>query len=509
MQVSTKHAHESEVFSNFSGGVNRSVPPFLIGQNDLYDATNFYYDTTTGYLMTRPGLKKYSTAALPGKVIGIYPFVKAGVMTVIAACDDRRLYYLDGNKAPQVIGAVQLSGIGRPSFATMAAKLAVASGGVGQTWDGNLAGGLVNNNSAVYQTFLSSFGKKDGPRILAVGDQTNLDRLTLSASKDPTDFDITLLNENNAKYVDSGYLDGSIATAVAVFRGDIFVFKRTPNGEARNVYILRNMADASAYWSSQPLSGDYGPINPFFLKELFKSLYFVDIEGPKRIDAVLNAADVLYDPNEAGAKIAGNMRPFIAADGFSIYDKAFGLWMIKPTLNSESFYCMDIGQDRWTWIQFAVNITAGEYCGGQMLFGDDQGWIYQYDTASWLDDGKVYPMTAETKWFKNNIKFREMAKEKYLAIVGIQAGQLLFGPKVQGVVKYEKPYNFGATWWDWPTVNALTPEQWNESLTKTVFSLVIDHNVSSGDYLSFYISVQNGLCALASVSANTAIVGKP
>jgi len=505
MKVSTKHEREwSGVLTSFQGGLDRSKPPFLMDGENLYDMTNFFYDPKTGYPTTRPPLKKYSASASGSgsPINGIFEMVIGGASTVLLTCEDGKIYYLDVNLDPQLIGS--LTGSARPSFDQMNGKAVICSGGVLQTYNGTT---LVSTTSPT-MSYISSHAKKDIARIIGCGNSTFTDRVYLSGSNDPANWTFNASPESDAKYFDAGYKDGLDSFGLASYMGDVFVFKKVPARGRRATYRAI-IIDTSANWSCRPLSSSHTSLSPHFIIEA-GDVYFMDAEGPKRLSAVPSISEFPFAIEPYASNIAGELRTFLSTDGFSIYDQAFGIIMTKPAKNSELFYCMDLQGMRWNYFKFGVNIQSGCFINGKMIFGATDGFLYEYDmTGETNDEGLFYP-SIETKWFDIDFMLRNQSKEKYLSIIGITAGSLSFMPKERGEAKYEFAVTkeFGEDWWSWPVVNSITPEQWTESLTKIKFDYLRDNNRVSADQLSFQITVTSGMCALGQLSARIAEVGR-
>lgn len=502
MQIGSKHKNEWEgILTDFSGGVDRSRPPFLIDAQYLYNATNFYYDPATGYPTVRPGLKKYSSAAAPGGVNGIYELVIGGVSTIVLSCEDQKLYSLDGSIAPLEIGT--LTGSERPMFATLAAKLVVASGGKIQTSDGvTLTPAVTSPDSKIIMDSI----RKSSARVAVAGAGGNPDRVTRGGTNDPTDWN-TAGTEDNAKYLDAGYQDGMDISGLATYRNETFIFKRTPTKSRRAIYRT-NLSAESSTWYCWLFSESATALSPHLLIEVGGDVFFADIEGPKRLTTVENVGDMPWRVMPYGSRISGEMSRFLSTDGFMFYDPVFRIIMIKPTKNSEQFYCVDPGGERWTYFEYVPNILCGRYIGGRMLFGAADGYIYEYDTTSDTDDGFVYSKTLETKWFDLNTGYRNVLKDKYLNVIGITAGSLQWAVKVKGEQKLIKTINFSEAWWSWARVNATLLENWTELLTKTMSNIFRDKRPVSADQFSVVIDVTSGLCSIGQLGGRVAVEGR-
>ena len=504
MIIGSKHQSEWQgILTDWSSGLDRSRPPYLIDDTALFNAINFYYDPVTGYPTTRPGLKKWSAAAMPAGVIGVFEAIIGGVSTVVAVCEDQKLYAMDGSNTPQPVGSV--AGAERPSFQMMNGKLVLCTGGIQST-------DLVTIGAKVTDfTYIADFEKGVAmdayARILGVGDPANLERFGMSKVKDPDNWTYAAAPEDDAKRIDIGYLNGCAAVGLAPFMGDVFVFKRSPYSGRREIYRVIMTDAASANWSVRRVTRSASTLSPHFVVEV-GDVFFMDLEGPKRLSRVEGFGDMPYVVDPYGSRIAGELSQYLQPDGFSIYDPVRRLMMVKPTKNSTSFYCVDAYNERWTYFAFGPNIQSGAYCQGKMLFGAADGWIYEYDPASYQDDGAQYSMVLETKWFDLSPLFLNILKNLYLNVVGITGGSLTLSVKVAGQTKMSKVYDFAEAWWSWDLVNSITPEDWTESLTKTLSGYVRDNRPVSADQFSVEVTVTQGLCAIGQLGGRIATTGR-
>jgi len=490
--------------TRFLGGLNKALPPHVIDAEDIIDATNFYYKPENGFLTTREGIKRNSTAAAPGSVVGVYSFVYAGTEKKLIVTDEtpQKLYYMNGLEEPIYI--MDLSGSERPSFATINDICYIATGGVLDWYDGTNTG----QTTSPSMNFITDHAKASAARIIGCGNSTLRDRLFLSGVNDGQMWTFDSTDESKAQYIDAGYKDGLDLVGVGTYYGDAFLFKKGPSASTKGIYRA-SISNALAQWACPRFKQFNTVLSPHMLKEVSDGLLFIDREGPKLLQNIVSNADIHYDITPAMMKIAGEMARYVSTDGFIIIDPLKMLAMVKPSKNSGVFYVMDIVNKRWTYFKYGVNIQSGAFCGGKMLFGATDGYLYEYDETLSQDNGIAYAMTAESKWFDSAL-YDQLMKEKYLDILGLSqadgAGVMIL--KVKGAAKHNKPFTFTAGWWDWATVNAIDPSAWTEELTKTPISTVSSNHVVGGDYISVAVSITSGLCSLSQFGARVAITGR-
>ena len=166
-----KHLEEG-LFSvdNFTGGINVAVPRALIADNECEWIENLFFDPNDSRLLTRWPLDAYSNTAISGDhaINGLYYWNGEWLLAA-----NQTLYYLDNNKDPQSIGA--LNGTNPPTFQPFNDVLIVASGGTIQQLSQARAWGDVSNG--VKGTFVMI---KDS-RVVVSGDPDNPSRVHQSA----------------------------------------------------------------------------------------------------------------------------------------------------------------------------------------------------------------------------------------------------------------------------------------------------------------------------------------
>lgn len=509
MKVSTKHSKEfAGILTRFLGGLNKTMPPHAIEDEQLIDATNWFYDPATGYLTTREGLKRFSSSALAGEVDGVFEYVDAvGTIKTLVTTSEapQKLYYMNGAE-PVFIG--NLTGIKRPSFAVINGVCIIASGGRLQAYDGaNLKEITVANGysaDAPVLDFITDASARNAARIVGCGNAAYRDRMNLSGINDGTYWVQNASPDTDAKYIDAGYRDGLALVGIGMFQGDAILFKRTESGSHRALYRAVINGE-SANWSCPQYRRLHSALSPHLIREVGDGLLFVDTEGPKMLTlAQLPTTDIPYDISPAARPIAGEMAKVASLDGFMIIDPVKMIAMVKPQKNHEFFYCMDFFGKRWTYFRYGVNIQSGAYVGGRMLFGGADGWLYEYDPNVYTDAGTAYTMTAESKWFNIFPLMEELVKEKYVDLVGLSDGSGTITVKVKGALSYSVPFAFTQGWWDWDVVNALAPEEWTEELQKTPIYEIEDTEDVEGDFMSISISISTGRCSLSHLAARIA-----
>jgi hypothetical protein len=478
------------------GGLNKALPPHAIEDEQLVDATNFYYAPDTGYLTSREGLKRYSTAEV-GPIHGIYDYVNDGVSLPLLVTEDQKLHYLDANLLPNEVGAI--TGAERPSFGTINNVCAIASGGAIQSYDGAALAAPAGGPSL---DFITDLSKRDVARIIGCGNTTYRDRMFACGVNDLTNW--AGATEADAKYIDVGYKDGLDLIGIAQLFSYTMLFKKGPNASHRSIYNANLTGDSSA-WSCPRYRRLHSALSPHLIAEIGDGILAVDVEGPKIISPAEQPTDAIpFSISPATRTIAGEIAAAAAEDGFIVIDPVKQIAMVKPSKNSSIFYCMDLIGKRWTYFRFGVNIQCGAYVGGKMLFGAADGYVYEYDSSLSTDNDVSYAMTVESKWFNIFAMFDELVKEKYIDMLGLSDGTGTLTVKVRGALKYSTPFSFTQGWWDWPTVNALTPAEWTEDLEKSPMFTLDNVEVVEGDYMSIALSIANGRVALSHLAARIA-----
>jgi hypothetical protein len=418
----SKPQNWSLVLEKLDGGVNYSVPPESIADNELSGALNFVYDPNTYRLMHRPGVSRYSGTVLPGS--GTQLHVKgtfySSILDKELVVANSTLYYLDGSKNPQSIGA--LTGSGYPVFLDFNSKCLVASGGVLQSTDGTTISSVSN------APILSKIFHKDG-RVFGIGDTSNPHRLWGSGPGDETDWDSVA---GNAIYVDIENKVGEKIINAEVYKDAIIVFKGI---QQRGVFAVV-VPDGQYYaWYVKVLSTVSSVLNNRCCLQEENDLFFLDTTGFRSLVGVTQFGDIEQDP--IGYKINSTILPTIDADyAFMVKNPYYNFTMIKYA-DVQTCYAYNHLKKAFLPIQFtSLKPHSACYKEGDKVFliGMDDGFVYKMETSVYTDNAVAVTSLIKTKKFtgKGGSRYYEILKQVVFDYEGLASGTATLSAIIDG-----------------------------------------------------------------------------
>lgn len=418
-QVSSKHrAEDTIVFSDFTGGINYSVPPDVIADNELSGALNFFYDPNTFRLKNRPGLSLYSESALPtsNPVTGGF---FSSILNLDLLTDSTTLYKFDSENAPVVIDT--LTGSERPYFIDFNGKVLVASGGVIQATDGTNLPNVSNAPSS--KKIMTYMG-----RVVSAGDPSYPHRLSFSAPGDETDWDSV---NGSGLYFDVALGVGDGITDFNIIGDDIIIFKGI---QEKGIYrlVLPNIVSGTGFDAAyiKEESKVNSSVNFSTSSQVGNDLLFLDNHGVKSLISTQKYGDIEQD--ETGRKINSVISTLIdKTKAFVVKNPAYSQIWIKYA-DQPTIYVYHWVLKAFLVIQFqGLTMLSAWYHEeeGILLIGMNDGNVYKLDNGLFTDNGTAVPAHLYFRRVRilTNLKtlgtlYRKLLKQTIIDYEGISAG---------------------------------------------------------------------------------------
>ena len=403
----TRHANGTlTTFSDFTGGLNLSIAPESIGNNELSAADNFEFAPDTGTLRTRGGLSALYT--FPRDIDGFIPI--SGGVTLVKAGETLWRWNLtsgigtgrDLSEHDSVYDKPPANEFWGDSFQVLAAF-------GGKLWmserNGDFApvAGRGNPPAKVERLFV-----REGRVFVA---ETGSDTLRASGVGDPSNW--LEDTDMDSVSVEVGYKDGCDIAAAVEFAGEIIVFK-APSGrpEWGRVYRLQgNYPD----WSVRLYSRGVSAWNQKSVVSIPNDVLFLSRDGLMSLGTVTEYGDLRM--GWAGSKVNSALAPTLS--------KNCRLWHLPGR------------HQAW----------ASSGSGGAV-------WVYHYQTGAWtkftfggtaravFDDGggKTYIGIGNTLYVMNDGTPCERPASVALGTI-VRRGQIL----IKGIIAgYEAGENAAA-----------------------------------------------------------------
>ena len=332
MKLASKHSGVRLLqLSDFTGGINLAVPPEALAPNECQSLVNFEYDYVTGILKTRDGLEKL--ASLNTEIDQLYYAKNLDVLLVSSA---GKLYKFNNDNTFTLLGS--LSGTKIPIFTEFGNKVLIASGGNLQSYDGISLTTITTSPLCDYvnvqygRVILSKEGQ-DYLYFSGVGDETNW-------NFSGTDADALMLQV--------GYKDGGNILAVKMLNKDIIVFK-----DNNRIY---RVVGAYPGWAVYEITRKAGTLSRLSATEVGNNIAFVDWDGVKSLDTVIEYGDVKVAG--LGEKINVWLKKNLNVPQIRIWHifKKAQVWVKGQ--NDKVIYVFHLGSKAWSLFQFYKNVNA-------------------------------------------------------------------------------------------------------------------------------------------------------
>lgn len=282
MRRGAKHASVQPLELRLTGGLNYSPSPADIADNECTRADNVIYDPETDKLITRPGTKCLSSAAITkGIKIGYY-YKNAAAGYHVAAGNGKLYKFNAGTSVYDEIGALSDTTT-VPSFVTFNGKLLIADGGSGiRTWDGTTYTTMATSPPANALGVIKN-------RVVA-NSVSDLDMVYLSGPEKESDWDTV---GGSAVGIRAGYGDLLTVNGFAALQDDLIVSKYAAH--QKSLYRLNVASGTTTDWYCIPISDKNCAANNRSMISIWNGIYFVDMNGFKSLMGTQKYGDIQID----------------------------------------------------------------------------------------------------------------------------------------------------------------------------------------------------------------------
>lgn len=382
--------------NGFGGGINHQLPATDIEDSQLVDALNMELDRRQS-LRSRPGVKRISTSS-PGTAITAlhYYRLSGGTASVLASTAAGPVYQMSvgGGNIVLASGALTLPVSADWHWVTFKDK-AIGVNGSTNLGEANpveksgVGGNVIAHATAPRGRLIAVWNSR-----LFIVDAGSPNVLKWSAINSDTDWTTTgILGTGSANV---GGDEGDAITAMVVFAGNLWLFKRT------RIYVLSAGSPVvdSSQWDLRLYANGAGCISPYSIQQIGDDLVFLSDEGILSLRSVAELENTRKSPLSALIpELASLSRATTRYLSAALPDKG-QYWVVVPFgLTSSTLdvaWVMDYsrlpvnGQISWTRFDGAVVGTAYTTVldGGQprLYIGTADGTILRYaDDGVWAD----------------------------------------------------------------------------------------------------------------------------
>jgi len=394
MKLGTKHNGTRIVhFTDFSGGLNHTLPPEALAENECVVLLNWEYDFSSGVLKTRDGTKKL--ASLGSNIDQLF-YAKNLDLLLVSSGTKLYKYNFDGTFTE--LG--NLSGDKIPVFVEWGNKVLIASGGNLQSTNGSALTTI--DTSPVCDYVNVQYGRvivsKQGDDYLywsGIGDETNWN------------FEGT---DSDAIKLEVGYKDGGNIIAVKMLSKDVIVFK-----DNRRIY---RVVGVYPNWAVYQVSEDSGLLSRLAAVEVGNLIIFMDRGGMRSLNTVFEYGDIKV--RDIGEKVNRWLKEFTP--------EAVRIWHVKPKgqawvriKNSEFVYVFHYYNGAWTAFKFPKKCCAVTWIENTVYLALENE-LYRMDSTLTDDDGEDIQARLITKRIHPSRQF--LLKKGKMFYQGISLGTM-------------------------------------------------------------------------------------
>lgn len=377
MRRTSKHAGRQVQFFGFTGGLNLAQAPEQIGEQELQECENFWYEPNGKRLVGRGGLSE-ACATFDAQVRELFYDVDTNLLFVFLD-NGQAFYMLDNGASVRHIGTVTGSAV--PCCEKFMNKLWVASGGKLQHYDFSESGSLqLVTDSPLCDRLFVRFGRLG---LTMSGD----DRCSFSGIGDGSYWVENTNDASAMQWLDVGYGDSGDIVAVVPLSTDLMFLKS--NGM---VYQLSGINDPNAWVVNQIASNtDIRGLNA--ATNIGNGVVFVSERGLKSLQATMDYGNI--NSTDMGDK-------FNCLITRSMYNpRVFNLkrrstLLIRPTNDWSFFVAFNYAIGAATVLRFGMPVHSVVETDNELYVASGKG-VYRWHDEYTTDAGIPIQYKLSTK----------------------------------------------------------------------------------------------------------------
>lgn len=375
-------AHDLRIITlaDFSGGINTSVAPQFLQDNEFQKLKNFEYDFNK--LVTRGGLSK-PLATYPLDIKSV--FYNDATRTYLVVLSNGTVYEEDLSNLHSDVG--KLTGSGNPVYCRFDGKVFIASGGLLQYFDYVQHSLITIEGSYLCDNVFERFGRlvvshkgDDNLYYSSVGDA-----ISDVAWKENTN------DDSSAKWIEIGYKDDGDILSVLPIGGDIAIFKT--NGR---VYTL---SGEYPNWNVTLVGDNSDVYNADAISVLGSTIAFVSKSGLRTLETVATYGN--FTINEIGRRFNRTLATNLHEPKLYNIIRKRQLIICPNTTESNKLFCFQYDLGAGIEFEFSVPIADMVDTQDDVIIASGKSlyrWSREYET----DNGKAINQEIQTKEYTSS-----------------------------------------------------------------------------------------------------------
>lgn len=374
-------AHELRmvVLADFTGGINTSVSPQLLQDNEFQVLKNFEYDANR--LVTRGGLSE-ALAEYDNDIKAV--FYDDSTRCYLVCLENGTVYEENLVDLHHLVGT--LTGNEKPSFCRFDGKIFVASGGLLQYYDYVNHALTTIEASYLCDNVFERFGR------LVVSHKGD-DNLYYSATGDAyeTGWEEDTNDDSSAKWIEIGYKDDGDILKVLPIGGDIAIFKT--NGR---VYTL---SGEYPNWNVTLVGDNSDVYNAEAISVLGSTIAFVSNSGLRTLETVATYGN--FTINEIGRRFNRTLATNLFEPRLYNIVRKRQLIICPNTSESNKLFCFQYDLGAAIEFEFALPINDMVDTQDDVIIASGNS-LYRWSREHETDNGTAIVQELKTKEYTSS-----------------------------------------------------------------------------------------------------------
>ena len=382
MRRSNKHQISKTTFAGLVGGINISVPPEQIEENEMQECDNFIYKIDSKRLAGRGGISASLFQSFQYNISSLHYDVGSNVVFIF--CTNRRAYVWDWSNQqdnlPVYIGL--LTSTAKPVCAKFKDKLWIASGGKLQFYAFDGANMTTVTNSPTCDVCFQR-----NARLFVT--MTGTDIAYYSSIGDGATWTEDTNDASSSQWVEVGYGDDGDICAVVPMATDLFILKTQGTW-----YQFQSDSDDPKSWVIQPVATGIDAIGKMCATNTGNEVVYLSRRGLRTLAATMDYGNV------ATADIGDKFQKLITT---SLVDtvqminlRRHKTIMIRPTSDKSYWVAYNYALGAATTIHFGLDIESIVELTDRVFVASGK-FVYEWSDEYSTDNGTAITYTMKPK----------------------------------------------------------------------------------------------------------------
>lgn len=368
------HMADEEVYEyvipNFAGGLNQAIAEELLQTNETRNAQNVKIDD--GNLIVANGCAKYIDRQIPNGIMSLMVFHKDNldgtIMSYLLASDNSNIYYWNGTAWQAIKTGLQSGRLDFINYQQGSTNIIIMGNGKDPLMKWTGSGNIVNlaGNPPIVKSITLHY-----ERVWGTGDAVNPNRVYWSDDLNPENWTTSL---DAGGLMDIPTWDGGKCIGLSNLFDNVVIFKTYNIWKIFGTYP-REYEKVQVYSSTGAIAErsivDAGTMAFFLAKD---GIYIYNGTQTQKISQKIKS-------------IIENMNPSYAENAVGVYYKGKYLLAIPEGSSTVNNAVIEYDLQNQNFIvRRGFNVSCFLVYNDMLLFGNENGYVLQYDVGSAIDE---------------------------------------------------------------------------------------------------------------------------